>query len=64
LPPSSFDDEETLSQAVMNYAALSAVEKREMVLQVKKAARNDTNLKLTTAQRKKLDDDIQQLSKN
>lgn len=61
--PGSFDDQETLSNAVMNYKALSAPEKKEMVLQVKRAARNDSALKVTPEQKKKLDDEIRQLSK-
>ena len=59
----SFDDQQTLSNAVMNYKALSAAEKKEMVLQVKRAARNDSALKLTPEQKKKLDDEIRLLSK-
>jgi hypothetical protein len=61
--PGSFDDQETLSNAVMNYKALSAAEKKEMVLQVKRAARNDSALKLTPEQKKKLDEEMRQLSK-
>ena len=56
-------DEETLSKSVMNYSALLPDEKKTMVLQVKKAARNDSDLQLTPEQQKKLDAEIQELSK-
>ncbi|HEV2687373.1 MAG TPA: hypothetical protein VGV35_02430, partial [Bryobacteraceae bacterium] len=57
------EEEGTLSQAVMNYAAFSPAEKKEIVLQVKRAARNDTNLALTPDQQKKLDTEILELSR-
>jgi len=62
--PASYGDEEALSNAVVKYAALSAAEKKEMVLQVKKATLTDAGMKLTPEQKKKLDDDIRRLSRN
>src|SRR5579871_2170825 len=56
-------DEQALSQAVMAYSAFTAAEKKSIVLQVKKAARNDSSLSLTTEQQKKLDAEIEGLSK-
>src|SRR5258706_245091 len=49
------DGEETLSKAIVNYAALNPEEKKAMVLKVKQAARNDSALQLTAEQQKKLD---------
>ena len=57
-----FENEEALSQAVMNYAALMPAEKTAMVLQVKQAARRDNTLELTADQQKKIDADLKQLS--
>jgi len=57
-----FDAEESLSQAVSNYTALSSEEQKAMMLQVKQAARRDTAPPLTPEQQKKIDADIQQLS--
>lgn len=54
---------ETLGKAVMSYAALLPDEKRTIVLQVKKAVRNDNRLQLTPEQLKKLDAEIESLSK-
>jgi len=59
-----FDSEEQLSQAIDNYSALSPDEKREMVLQVKKAAKRNDGSQLTADQVSKLDGDIRQLSAN
>jgi hypothetical protein len=59
----ALDDEEKLSKATMAYSALNPDEKRVLVLQVKKAARKDSNLPLTPEQQKKLDSEIQELSK-
>ena len=56
-------DEETLSKAVMAYSALYAEEKKSIVLAVKKAARNDEHLQLSSEQQKKLDAEIGALSK-
>src|SRR5579859_555199 len=57
-----FDAEESLSQAISNYTALSSEEQKAMTLQVKQAARRDTAPPLTPEQQKKIDADIQQLS--
>lgn len=58
-----FENEEALSKALENYAALNADEKKSMILEVKRAARRDDTLHLTAEQQKKIDDDIAQLSK-
>ena len=58
----SLADEEALSKAVTAYAALSPEEKKSMVLQVKRAARNDSSLPLTAEQQKTLDAEIVALS--
>ena len=58
-----FENEEALSQAVMNYAALMPAEKTAMVLQVKQAARRDNALELSADQQKKIDADIKQLTR-
>ncbi|HEV3200844.1 MAG TPA: hypothetical protein VGZ73_23235 [Bryobacteraceae bacterium] len=58
-----FENEEALSRAVMNYAALHADEKTALVLQIKQAARRDHALELTAEQEKKIDADIQQLGR-
>jgi hypothetical protein len=58
-----FENEEALSQAVMNYAALLPEEKTAMVLQVKHAARRDNTLGLTADQQQKIDADIKQLAR-
>jgi hypothetical protein len=57
-----FDGEEALCAAVNKYSALSVEQKREMTLEVKKAARRDGAPQLTPDQEKKIDADIQQLS--
>jgi hypothetical protein len=57
-----FDGEESLSQAISNYSALSSEEQKAMILQVKQAARRDSAPPLTPEQQKKIDADIQQLS--
>ena len=58
-----FENEEALSQAVMNYAALMPDEKTAMVLQVKRAARRDNSLELTPDQQQRIDTDIKQLAR-
>jgi Spy/CpxP family protein refolding chaperone len=57
-----FDGEESLSQAISNYSALSSEEQRSLVLEVKQAARRDGAPQLTPEQEKKIDADIKQLS--
>jgi hypothetical protein len=59
-----FDNEEQLSEAINNYSALTPDEKKEMVLQVKTAARRNNGSQLTADQVSKLDADIRQLSGN
>jgi Spy/CpxP family protein refolding chaperone len=59
-----FDNEEQLSEAINNYSALTPAEKKEMVLQVKTAARRNDGSQLTADQVSKLDADIRQLSGN
>ena len=59
-----FDSEEQLSQAIDNYSALTADEKKEMVLKVKTAAKRNDGSQLTADQASKLDADIRQLSAN
>ena len=54
-----FESEEGLSQAILNYAALTPEEKTALVLQVKRAARTG----LTPDQQKKIDADITKLMK-
>ncbi len=55
------EGEETLSKAIVNYAALTPEEKKAMLLKVKQAARNDSALQLTSEQQKKLDAEIAEL---
>ena len=62
-PIDPFESEESLSLAISNYAALAAEEKKAMILKVKLAARRATDPQLTPDQQKKLDADIQVLSK-
>ena len=62
-PAPSYDVEEDLSTAIANYAAFKPEEKRSLTLQVKRAARGDSNLQLTAEQQKKLDADIRELSR-
>jgi hypothetical protein len=57
-----FGNEEALSNAIQNYAALMPEEKTAMVLQVKQAARRDNTLELSADQQKKIDGDIKQLA--
>jgi hypothetical protein len=59
----AFDDQETLSMAVMNYAALTSEEKKTIILRVKRAARADAGLRLTAEQQMKLDLEIAALAK-
>jgi hypothetical protein len=62
-PPAkaALEDEETLSNAVMAYAALTPDEKKAMLLEIKQAARADSRLQLTAEQQKKLDAEIAEL---
>jgi hypothetical protein len=53
-----YENEEGLSQAVMNYAALSPDEKKAIVMQIKQAAVKDDSLGLTPEQRKKIEADL------
>lgn len=62
-PVDGFEVEESLSKAIQAYAAFKPEEKRSLTLQVKKATLADSNLQLTADQKKKLDSDIQELSK-
>jgi Spy/CpxP family protein refolding chaperone len=57
------DGEESLSNAVVAYVALTPDEKKAMLLKVKRAALDDSALQLTPDQRKKLEQDIQNLKK-
>jgi uncharacterized protein YoaH (UPF0181 family) len=57
-----FAGEEALCEALNKYSALSADQKKEMILQVKKAARRDGAPELTAEQQQKIDADIQQLT--
>ena len=59
----ALDEEEALSRAVTNYAALTAAEKKAMLLDVKRAGRADANQRLTLDQQKKLDSEIAELSR-
>jgi hypothetical protein len=59
-----FNNEEQLSQAINNYSALTPDEKKDMVLQVKTAARKNAGSQLSAEQVAKLDADIRQLSAN
>jgi hypothetical protein len=56
------EDEQTLSTAVMAYAALTPDEKKAMLLEIKRAARADSHLRLSAEQEKKLDSEIAELS--
>ena len=57
------DGEEELSAAIVKYVALTAEEKKAMLLKVKNAARNDGALALSAAQQGKLDAEIRDLKK-
>jgi len=57
-----FESEESLSQAILNYSALSREEQKDLVLEVKRAARRDHAPQLKEEQEKKMDADIRQLS--
>jgi Spy/CpxP family protein refolding chaperone len=59
----AFEDQESLSAALMNYAALTAEEKKAIIVRVKRGARVDASLRLTAEQQAKLDSDITALSK-
>jgi len=56
-----FDGEESLSQAISRYSALSSEEQRSLTLQVKQAARREGAPQLTPEQERKIDADIKQL---
>jgi hypothetical protein len=58
----AFANEEALSTAIRNYAALEPAEKAAMILQVKQAARRGNTLELTVDQQKQIDTDIHQLT--
>ena len=60
---STFDDEEALATALTKYDALTAGERKALVLQVKRAARADASLQLTRDQQKTLDQEITALSR-
>jgi len=57
------DREEALSKAIVAYVALTAAERKAMLLKVKQAARNDPALQLTADQQKTLDSEIKELSR-
>jgi hypothetical protein len=59
----TLEDEEVLSRAVTSYAALTAVEKRSMLLEIKRAARADGDRRLAPDQQRKLDSEIAELAK-
>ena len=59
----AFANEEALSGAIMNYAALTADEKRSLVLEVKKAAVRDGALPLAPEQKQKIESDLRELQK-
>ncbi len=59
---SAFEGEEALCDGVSKYPAFSADQKREMMLEVKKAARREGAPQLTPEQEKKIDADIQKLT--
>jgi len=61
-PSDVFADQESLSNAIQNYAALSLEERRSMLLQIKEAALRESN-QLNSEQRKKLEATIQELKK-
>jgi hypothetical protein len=54
----AFGSEEALSSALDLYSALTPAQKKEMILQVKQAARRDGAPELTTEQTAKIDGDI------
>jgi hypothetical protein len=56
-----FDGEESLSQSISRYSALSSEEQRSLTLQVKQAARREGAPHLTPEQERKIDADIKQL---
>ena len=58
----AFANEEALTAAIRNYAALEPAEKTAMILQVKQAALRDNTLELTADQQEQIDADIQQLT--
>lgn len=62
-PTPGLASEEVLSKAIVNYSALTAEERKTMLLKVKEAARNDNALQLTPEQQRQLDTEIQDLRK-
>lgn len=56
-----FAAEEALSDAILRYSALTRDQKKEMLLQVKMAARRDGAPQLTAEQAAKIDSDIKKL---
>ena len=56
-----FAGEEALSDALLRYSALTREQKKEMLLEVKMAARRDGAPELTPEQAAKIDGDIKQL---
>ena len=62
-PVDPFVNEEALSLAIRNYAALLPEEKTAMLLAVKRAALRDAALPLTPDQRAKIETDLRELSK-
>jgi hypothetical protein len=59
----TFADEETLSNAIVAYVALTPDEKNAMLLKVKNTALADADLQLTPDQKKKLETEIKGLKK-
>lgn len=57
------DGEETLSNAIVAYVALTPEEKKSMLLKVKRAALADSALQLAPDQQKKLGEEVQDLKK-
>jgi hypothetical protein len=62
-PTPGLGDEETLSNAIVAYVALTPDEKKAMLLKVKSAALADSALHLTADQQKKQASEIQKLNK-
>lgn len=57
-----FQAEQSLSEAISKYAALSDSEKKSLILKVKKASRRADAPPLTPEQAKQIDEEIQQMS--
>jgi hypothetical protein len=62
-PAATLEDEESLSNAIVKYSALTPEEKKTMLLKVKQAARADSTLNLSQEQQRKLDAEIAELKK-